>query len=210
MNEEQISKIELSIKNLKEKKSRIYFLVQDTKGNPKASISYIYKLTMTLKNEGYNSIILHEKPDYTGVSTWMDEKYMSELPHKSIEGQNLEVSPEDFIIVPELYGFVMSQLTKLPCGKIVLSQAYDHVLETLQPGVTWSQLGFLKCITTSEFQKEHLESIMKGVSFDVLPPVISNLFEKQTFPAKPIISIHSREQRRNKCYKNILHKIPSI
>jgi hypothetical protein len=195
MNEEQISKIELSIKNLKEKKSRIYFLVQDTKGNAKASISYIYKLAMTLKNEGYNSIILHEKPDYTGVSTWMDEKYMSELPHKSIEGQNLEVSPEDFIIVPELYGFVMSQLTKLPCGKIVLSQAYDHVLETLQPGVTWSQLGFLKCITTSEFQKEHLESIMKGVSFDVLPPVISNLFEKQTFPAKPIISIHSREQR---------------
>jgi hypothetical protein len=195
MNEEQISKIELSIKNLKEKKSRIYFLVQDTKGNAKASISYIYKLAMTLKNEGYNSIILHEKPDYTGVSTWMDEKYMTELPHKSIEGQNLEISPEDFIIVPELYGFVMSQLTKLPCGKIVLSQAYDHVLETLQPGMTWSQLGFHKCITTSEFQKEHLESLMRGVSFDILPPVISEVFEKQTNPAKPIISIHSREQR---------------
>jgi hypothetical protein len=195
MNKEQISKLEQSIQNMKDKKSRIYLLVQDTKGNAKASIAYIYNLGIALLNEGYNPIILHEKPDYTGVSGWLGESYMTSLPHKAIEGQNLEVSPEDFIVIPELYGFVMSQIAKLPCGKIVLCQAYDHVLETLQPGQSWSQLGFYKCITTSESQMEFLENLMKGISYDVLKPFISESFTKQTLPPKPIVAVHSRDQR---------------
>jgi hypothetical protein len=197
MNTEQISKIKTSIENLKEKKSRIYFLVQDTKGNAKASMAYIYRLALTLKNNGYNAIILHEKVDYTGVSTWLGEEYMENLPHKPIEGENLEVSPEDLIVIPELFGFVMSQLTKMPCGKIVLCQAYDHILETLQPGATWTQLGFLKCIITSDYQKDFVEGLMRNMSFDILPPYISDSFEKQVLPPNPIIAIHSREQRES-------------
>ena len=197
MNTEQISKIKTSIDNLKEKKSRIYFLVQDTKGNAKASMAYIYRLALTLKNNGYNAIILHEKVDYTGVSTWLGEEYMENLQHKPIEGENLEVSPEDLIIIPELFGFVMSQLTKMPCGKIVLCQAYDHILETLQPGATWTQLGFLKCIITSDYQKDLVEGLMRNISFDILPPYISETFEKQILPPNPIIAIHSREQRES-------------
>ena len=197
MNTEQISKIKTSIDNLKEKKSRIYFLVQDTKGNAKASMAYIYRLALTLKNNGYNAIILHEKVDYTGVSTWLGEEYMENLPHKPIEGENLEVSPEDLIVIPELFGFVMSQLTKMPCGKIVLCQAYDHILETLQPGATWTQLGFLKCIITSDYQKDLVEGLMRNISFDILQPYISETFEKQILPPNPIIAIHSREQRES-------------
>jgi hypothetical protein len=195
MNQEQISKIELSLNNMKEKKSRLYFFVQDTKGNAKASVAYIYDLALTLKKQGYNAIILHEKPDYVGVSGWLGQEYMDQLPHKSIDGQSLEVAPEDFVVIPELFGFVMGQLTKLPCGKIVLCQAYDHMLETLQPGQTWPSLGFYKCITTSQQQKEHLENIMRGVSFDILKPVVSDKFQKSNLPAKPIIAIHSRDQR---------------
>jgi hypothetical protein len=195
MNQEQISKIELSLNNMKEKKSRLYFFVQDTKGNAKASVAYIYDLALTLKKQGYNAIILHEKPEYVGVSGWLGQEYMDQLPHKSIDGQSLEVAPEDFVVIPELFGFVMGQLTKLPCGKIVLCQAYDHMLETLQPGQTWPSLGFYKCITTSQQQKEHLENIMRGVSFDILKPVVSDKFQKSNLPAKPIIAIHSRDQR---------------
>lgn len=195
MTQEQIQKLESSITNLKEKKSRIYLLVQDTKGNAKASISYIYNLGMALLNGGFNPIILHEKSDYVGVAGWLGKDYMDKLPHRAIEGQNLEVSPEDFIIIPELFGFVMPQITKLPCGKVVLSQAYDHIFETLQPGQTWSQLGFYKCITTSEKQKEYIETIMRGISFEILPPFISENFETSKYPAKPVIAIHSREQR---------------
>jgi hypothetical protein len=194
MTEEQILKVEKSIENLKNKKSKIYLLVQDTKGNAKASIAYIYRLGMALINNGFNPIILHEKSEYIGVSEWLGEEY-SILPHQSIEGQNLEVSPEDFIVLPELYGFVMSQISKLPCGKIVLCQAYDHMLETLQPGETWNQFGFLKCITTSEHQKEFIENVFRNISYDILPPYISEDFKKQSLPPKPIIAIHSRDQR---------------
>jgi hypothetical protein len=194
MNQEQITKLELSIENMKNKKSRIYLIAQDTKGNAKASIAYIYRLALSLLNAGYNPIILHETPDYTGVSEWLGEEYMT-IPHKSIEGQNLEVSPEDLIVIPELYGFVMSQVNNLPCGKIVLCQSYDYMLETLQPGQSWSDLGFLKCITTSNKQKEQIESVMRNVSFDILTPYISDNFKPQKFPAKPIITVHSRDQR---------------
>lgn len=194
MEQEKLAKLEKSIENLKSKKSRIYFLAQDTKGNAKASVAYIYRMAKSLSDAGFNSIILHEKNDYMGVSLWLGDEY-SNLPHKSIEGQNLEISPEDFIVIPELYGFVMNQITNLPCGKIVLCQAYDHMLETLQPGVTWGQVGFHKCITTSEKQKEFILNVMRGISVDVIPPYISDNFQPQKFPSKPIIAVHSREQR---------------
>ena len=194
MNTEQIEKLEKSINNMKEKKSRIYFITQDTKGNAKASVRYIYQMAIALKKDGYNSIILHEKPEYYGVSEWLGEEYMT-LEHRAIEGTSLEVSPDDLIIIPEIYGFIMDQITKLPCGKVVLSQAFDHVFETLQPGQTWSQLGFYKCITTSNKQKELIESVMRSVSVDVVEPAISDVFVKNEFPPKTIVNIHTRDHR---------------
>ena len=172
--QEIIRKIEISIENLRDKKSRIYFFVQDTKGNARASVKQIYDIALTLKNAGYNTIILHEKPDYYGVQNWLGEEYMS-LPHQAVEGQNLEISPEDFIIVPEIFGYVMSQISNLPCGKIVLCQSYDSIFETLQP--------------------EYTSSVMRGVSYDVITPLIGDNFTVSELPVKPVVSIFSREQR---------------
>jgi len=190
-----IKKLEVSIENLNEKKAKIYFFVQDTKGNAKASIKYIYDMALTLKTNGYNSIILHEKPDYFGVQDWLGEEYMDKIPHVSVENSNLEVSPEDTIVVPEIFGYIMGQLTNLPCAKIVLCQSYDYIFETLQPGQTWTQFGFTKCITTSETMKEYISSVMKGVSIDVIEPTISEIFTQSKFPSKPVIAVHTREQR---------------
>jgi hypothetical protein len=195
MNNDNHEKLELSINRMKEKLSRIYFMVQDTKGNAKASVRYIYQMALTLKRNGYNAIILHEKPEYFGVSSWLGEEYMTELDHRAIEGTSLEISPDDLIIIPEIYGFVMDQITKLPCGKIVLSQAFDHMFETLQPGQSWTQLGFYKCITTSEKQKELIQSVMRNVTVDVVEPYISDVFQKNEYPPKTIINIHTRDQR---------------
>jgi hypothetical protein len=192
---EIVKKLEQSIENLKNKSARIYFFVQDTKGNAKASIKYIYDMALSLKENGHNAIILHEKPDYFGVQDWLGSKYMENLEHISVEGKNLAISPEDTIIVPEILGYVMPQLVNLPCAKIVLCQSYDYIFETLQPGQTWGQFGFTKCITTSEKMKEYISSVMRNTSIDVIEPTISNVFEKPTYPAKPIIAIHSREHR---------------
>lgn len=195
MNQEQISKVERSIENMKNKTNRIYFLVQDTKGNAKASVAHIYKMAMSLKKSGFNPIILHEQPDYQGVEGWLGDEYMEQLDHKAIEGSSLDISPEDLIVIPELYGFVMEQISKLPCGKVVLCQSYDYIFETLQPGETWSQFGFFKCITTSEKQKEWIESVMKNVSVDVVEPLISDNFNKSEDLPKTIINIHTRDHR---------------
>jgi len=186
-------KVKQSIKILREKQARIYFLVQDTKGNAKASTRLIYQMAKTLKDNGFNPIILHEKSDYAGVVAWLDEEYMS-LPHRAIEGQNLEISPEDFLVIPEIFGFVMEQVKQLPCAKIVFTQQYAHMLETLQPGQTWNQFGFLKCITTSSKQKEYIERVMRQVSFDIIDPLITEEFTPKTTPAMPIIGVHTKEQ----------------
>ena len=210
MDQDTIKKVELSIENLKEKTSRIYLMVQDTKGNAKAGIRYIYQIALTLKNNGFNPIILHESNDYTGVGEWMGEEYM-EIPHQSIEGQNLQISPEDFVIVPELYGHVMEQIKNLPCGKIVMCQAYDYMLETIQPGMNWALNGFLKGITTNETQKTFINGIMKNTSLDVITPLIPESFTKKPIPPKPIIATHTRDQRDTmKLIKSFYLKYPQF
>jgi len=195
MEQEQIKKIEKAIQSMRDKKSRLYFVVQDTKGNAKAGIRYVYQMAYTLKKNGYNPIILHENKEYFGVGDWLGQEYMDELPHKSIDGGNLEISPDDILFVPEIFGYIMDQVKNLPCGKVVLTQAYDHMYETLEPGQTWSQLGFHKCITTSETQKEHIDKNMRKISYDIIEPVISDVFVKSEFPPKTIVSIHTRDQR---------------
>jgi hypothetical protein len=88
----------------------------------------------------------------------------------------------------------MEQVKNLPCGKIILCQGYSYMLETLQPGQTWNQFGFLKCITTSEIQKEHVQKIMRSQSFDILEPFIEDYFKKSDKLPMPIIGVHSKEQ----------------
>jgi hypothetical protein len=90
---------------------------------------------------------------------------------------------------------MMPQVSNLPCGKIVLCQSGDWVTETLSPGQSWSTLGFTKSIITSDWLKSYVAPIMKGVSYDVVEPVISDRFSVSKYPSKPIIAVHSREQR---------------
>lgn len=194
MSEDLKQNLQNSINNVNNKSNRIYFFLQDTKGNVKASIRVIYDIAQVLKDNGYNVVMLYEKKDYMDVNSWMYKKH-KDLNFSILEGNNLQVAPDDILIIPEIFGFVMDQVKNLPCGKIVLCQAYDHILETLQPGANWSQFGFLKCITTSETQKDLISKIMKNISFEILSPLISNCFVPQSKPPKPIVVVHSREQR---------------
>jgi len=186
-------KVLKSIEVLKNKQARIYFLTQDTKGNAKASVRFIYQVAKTLKDAGFNPIILHEKNDYAGVAKWLGEEYMN-IPHRVIEGQNLEISPEDFLIVPEIFGFMMEQVKQLPCAKVVLAQSYAYIVETLQPGQNWAQYGFFKCLTTTNSQKEYIEKVMRQSSFDVIKPYISEKFYPKSQPPMPIVAVHTKEQ----------------
>jgi glycosyltransferase involved in cell wall biosynthesis len=210
MDTEKLNKLEKTIKNLEEKNSILYFFVQDTNGNAKGGIRYIYQIALTLFNNGYNVVIIHEKNNYKGVGDWLGSEY-TEIPHESIENQSLRISPEDFVIIPEIFGYIIEQITNLPCGKVVLCQAYDNIFETLKPGMTWADFGFFKCITTTNEQKNYIESIMRNVTLDVIEPYIPTNFSKKPKPSKPIISIHTRDQRDTmKIIKSFYIKYPQF
>ncbi len=89
---EKIEKIESSIENLKNKNSRIYFLVQDTKGNPKASIKYIYDTAMTLKSNGFNPIIIHSSfiiyhLSFINCQLWLEIEDVERIHNRSLLNQ---------------------------------------------------------------------------------------------------------------------------
>ena len=206
--EETIEKIEQSIKDLESKNSKIFFLTQDTKGTQRASVAINYQFVKLLKDAGYNASILHEKDDYTGVGEWLSEDYTS-LPHTSIEGGDLQVGPQDLLVIPEVFGHVIEQTVDMPCKRAIFCQSYDYIFEMLQPGATWASLGIDTVITTSEASSEYIKSIFPGVEPIVVPLSIPEYFKPDDKPKKPIVSIHTRDHRDTmKLIKSFYVKYP--
>lgn len=198
--EEQISQITLALNNIENKNFNVYFFVLDTKGNPTAGIANIYEHVKILKGLGYNACILHEKNDYklrgdqegNGVADWLGEEYAA-LPHASIEGQDLNISPSDFVVIPEIFANIMDQLKGFPCKKIVMSQSYDYLLELLQIGKRWNvDYGFNDVITTSEKQADYVKSLFPSIQTHIVPVAISDYFKNSDKPKIPVVSILTR------------------
>lgn len=199
--EEQIGQITNVLSNLENKNFSLYFFTLDTKGNPTAGIANIYEHVKILNNLGYNAVILHEKNDYRlrgdengqGISDWLGEEY-TQLPHVSIEAQNLNISPADFIIIPEIFSNIMDQVKGFPCKKIVFSQSYDYLLELLPIGKRWGDYGFTDVITTSAKQAKYLESLFLTIKTHVVPISIPSYFKESDKPKQPIVALHTRNQ----------------
>ena len=191
---EKEEKIKENIEKLNNQNFGIYFFTMDTKGNATASVAYIYEIAKTLSDNGYKPYILHEKNDYTSVESWLGEEY-SQLPHISIEDGELAVGPADFIVIPELFGHVAEQISNLGCKKIILCQAYDYMFEFLEPGKKWSDFGVTDCIAVSEQVGELVKHNFKSVNVQVVPVSIPDFFNKPEEPKKPVVAVHTREQR---------------
>jgi hypothetical protein len=199
--QEQKQQIEEIISKLDNKDFGLYFFTLDTKGNPTAGIANIYEHVKTLTDLGYNAHILHEKNDYKlignqegmGLADWLGEEY-TELSHVSIESQQLNVGPQDFIIIPEIFSNVMDQVKKFPCKKVVFSQSYDYLLELLPLGRRWSDYGFNDVITTSNKQANFIKGLFPSIKTHVIPVGIPDYFVDSDKPKIPVITILAREQ----------------
>jgi hypothetical protein len=200
--EEQITNVSSVIEKLNTKDFTLYFFTLDTKGNPTAGIANIYEHVKVLNGLGYKAAILHEKNDYKlradengqGIAEWMGEEYAN-LPHVSIEGQELNINPADFIIIPEIFSNIMDQVKGFPCKKVVFSQSYDYLLELLPIGKRWNtDYGFNDVITTSEKQAEHLKTLFPSINTHVVPVSIPSYFKNSEKPKVPVIAIHTRNQ----------------
>jgi hypothetical protein len=199
---EQITQVTGVIENLEKKAFTLYFFTLDTKGNPTAGIANIYEHVKMLNELGYNAAILHEKNDYrlkgdengNGIADWLGEEYAA-LPHVSIEGQQLNISPADFIVIPEIFSNIMDQVKAFPCKKVVLSQSYDYLLELLPIGKRWNtDYGFNDVITTSEKQANYLKTLFPSINTHIVPVAIPSYFKDSDKPKIPVVAIHTRNQ----------------
>lgn len=200
-----------AVSSLEKKEFRIYFFVMDTKGNPVASLANIYEHARLLRELGYDAQILHEKSDYTPVGVSLGEVY-AEIPHVSIDKQQLKVNTQDFIVIPEIFANVMEQTAKLPSKRIIFAQSYDYIFEMLMPGKNWSEYGITDVITTTEKQKDYIENLfLKKVKAEVIPVSIPSYFKPSDKPKKPIIAVSTRDQRDLvKIYKAFYLKYPHL
>ena len=199
---EQIKQVKEVLAKLESKDFSLYFFTLDTKGNPTAGIANIYEHVKILNDLGYKAAILHEKNDYklrgdqegNGIADWLGEEYAS-LPHVSIEGQQLNITPADFIVIPEIFSNIMDQVKGFPCKKVVFSQSYDYLLELLQIGKRWNvDYGFNDVITTSEKQANYLKTLFPSIKTHVVPVSIPKYFKDSDKPKIPVVSILTRNQ----------------
>lgn len=199
---EQVENLKTALSKIKSKDFGIYFYTIDTKGNPVASVANIYEHVKVLNELGYRAYVLHQQNDYKlyedengmGIANWLGEEYAN-LPHASIEAQQLQVGPSDFLIIPEAFGGLIKETQNFPCKRIVLLQAYEYMLEDLGLGENWQQFGVNDVITTSNSQKDYVESVFRGTNTHVLPVGIPDFFTTNEKPKKPIIAISAREKR---------------
>lgn len=201
------------LNKLKNKDFNLHFFTVDTKGTALASVAHTYQIVDELNKNGYNATILHEKPmglkdkkggliGYTPVDGWLG-KWAMELPHQSIESldkkdeNNLNISAEDFVIIPELFSSVMEATKSFPSKQIVLVQNYDYIYDIMGMGMTWNRhYGITDAITTTDGLGEYVTSLFPGVRTTTLPIGIPDYFEAEEdmLPKKPTIAIHTRDQ----------------
>lgn len=200
MEETKLAQVKTIIEKLENKDFTIYFFTLDTKGNPTAGIANIYEHVKLLTELGYKAAILHEKNDYKlkgdesgmSIAEWLGEEYAA-LPHVSIEKQNLNIGPADFIIIPEIFSTIMDQVKAFPCKKVVFLQSYDYLLELLPIGKRWNvDYGFNHVITTSEKQANYIKSLFHSINTYVVPVSIPDYFKPSDKPKIPIVSIVTR------------------
>jgi len=199
---EQLENIKNSIEKIKNKDFGIYFFTLDTKGNPTAGVATIYEHVKKLRDLGYNAQILHDKNDYKlredeegmGIAAWLGEEYAT-LPHISIESQQLQVGPQDFVIIPEAFASVMKQTKDFPCKRVIFLQAYEYIFEMLEIGEGWEQFNISDVITTNKNLSDYARSIFRGINVDEIPVGIPEYFTNSDKPKVPTIAMSSRDKR---------------
>lgn len=206
--QKQLDSIESSINKLKEGDVKFIFFSPDTKGFAKGSVAYMYKIALTLKNNGHQAIILHEKNDYIKVGGWLGNEY-DDIEHISIEDNKLVVGPNDFIFIPEIYADLFAQMEQLPVTKIILVQNFANILDAFSLGKSWADHKVDGVLTTTEKISEMIVDLVPNQKPYTLSPYFEEYFKPPRLPKKPIVAIHCRDQKKAaKLIKTFYLKFP--
>ena len=185
--------LETALARLQDHESVTYFLVYDTKNNARAAVKHIYDMALILKESGFNSKILVEEKEYSGVKEWLGDEYDG-LPIVTIKEDKIEIRADDTIVVPEQYSNILPQLSNIKCTKLMLVQQKEFMFETLSIGSRWSTYGFDRCITTTEAAKKYISEYFPESLVYIIPPFIGDNFKQSEKPIKPLVAISCRDR----------------
>lgn len=191
--EKMIKTVQENIEKLVNKNFNVYFFVLDTKGKPSGNLEYIYGLALTLKRMGYKVTMLHNEKEFVGVGDWLPGE-AAELPHVNIEKNNVDVSPCDFLFVPELFANVMLKTKELPCKKVMVLQSLDFLMDFMPVGVTPELLNITDVVCPTEVLCKKIKTYFPRVTTHLVRPVISEIFHRDDKPKKLVIDIVAKEQ----------------
>ncbi|MFW6219227.1 MAG: hypothetical protein ACOC33_00035 [bacterium] len=175
---------------INKKDFKIYFVLPEI--TDKVVSQYeMYFHAKTLKNAGYNSVILTEKSEFQ-KPTWFEEE-LTDIEHVGLDGKQFNVTAVDILVMPEVFTNVMEQTKNLPCDRIVLAQSYDAMINSLLPSVTWKNFNIKNVITTSQIFKNFIEEYFgEGFNIKTYDVGIPDYFKESKLPKKPIISFVTR------------------
>ena len=129
-----------------------------------------------------------------GIAEWLGEEYAN-IPHVSIESQQLQVGLSDFVIIPEAFASIIKQTTNFPCKRIVFLQSYEYIFEMLEIGEGWEQFGIRDVITTNKNLSDYANSVFRGIRTDEVPVGIPSYFKNSDKPKVPTIAMSARDKR---------------
>jgi hypothetical protein len=187
---ENLEKIEKIITSIENKGSKFFFFMPNIQ-TPNSTMYQIYWNATVVKDMGYECIILTESDTEYTKPYFVDADLM-QMKHMTVSNR-INISPEDFLIIPEIFTNVMEQLKNFNCEKIVLLQSLDYALHALTPGMQWSDFGISKILTVSDPLKNMVHDFFgeyyRIKKYDI---GISDLFVDKSKLKKPIISFVSR------------------
>ncbi len=186
-------KLRISLDNIKNKKNKVMFFVPDLGMIPSGAVYEIYFHATVVKSMGYDVKILLEtsksaKPESV-------EPELMEFEHISMDTARLTVSPEDVLVIPEIFTNVMEQTKNLPCVRVVLLQSVDNAMRALLPGTDWTSFGIKNVITTSSIMKLFLDEFFGSAKFNVKTYNVSvpDYFIKNEMK-RPVVSVFVRNE----------------
>jgi hypothetical protein len=195
---ERIDKLNEILNNINSNNYNVYLYVPSIPDTVYTmAVEEIYNICFFLRKNNYNAFLItgedEKEPEFKIPAFLSDE--LKSLPHLSPRKDNISVSPNDVMIVPEFFVNVMHQISdaKIQCEKIVLCQSQTYMLDSLPPNHTWAAWGFNTILTTSEQLKEFIKRNSRvNYSIEKYDIGIPDYFKPKKIK-KPIIMYYSRE-----------------
>lgn len=190
--DEMLKIVNDNISKIENKEFNVYFFVIDSKGVKTEKLSYIYRTALQISKEGYKVSMLHQEANFVGVASWMGEEYAS-LPHYNVNTDNVEVSPCDFIFIPEILSNILVDIKKYPWKKVVIVQDYDNICESMPVTATLDSLGVMDAVATDPFQANNIRGYFPNVRTHIVSPAVRDEFKPSKSSKKLHINIIAKD-----------------